>query len=126
KFVRGDAMAGIMITFINIIGGMINGVAQEGLPFQQAAGTYTLRTVGDGLVSQIPALIVSVAAGMLVSKAGVEGAADKAIGLQLFSNPHGLSMAATAAGFAGILPGMPLIPFALLAAGAGYAAFRAF
>ncbi|HVY87843.1 MAG TPA: flagellar biosynthesis protein FlhA [Hyphomonadaceae bacterium] len=126
KFVRGDAMAGIMITFINIIGGMIIGVAQQGLQFQDAANTYTLLTVGDGIVSQIPALIVSVAAGMLVSKAGVEGAADKAIGLQLFANPQGLSMAAGAAAFAGLLPGMPIIPFALLAGGAGYAAFRAF
>ncbi len=126
KFVRGDAMAGIMITFINIIGGMIIGVAQEGISFEQAANTYTLLTVGDGIVSQIPALIVSVAAGMLVSKAGVEGAADVAIGNQLFSNPQGLAMAAVAAGFAGILPGMPLIPFALLAAAAGYAAYRAF
>jgi flagellar biosynthesis protein FlhA len=74
----------------------------------------------------VPALIVSVAAGMLVSKAGVEGAADKAIGTQLFSNPQGLTMAAVAAGLAGILPGMPLIPFALISAAAGYGAFRAF
>jgi flagellar biosynthesis protein FlhA len=126
KFVRGDAMAGILITFINVIGGMIIGVAQEGLPFEQAANTYTLLTVGDGIVSQIPALIVSVAAGMLVSKAGVEGAADVAIGNQLFAKPEGLAMAAGAAAFTGLLPGMPLIPFALLAGGAGYAAFRAF
>ena len=67
KFVRGDAMAGILITFINIIGGMIIGVAQEGISFEQAANSYTLLTVGDGIVSQIPALIVSIAAGMLVS-----------------------------------------------------------
>jgi flagellar biosynthesis protein FlhA len=126
KFVRGDAMAGILITFINIIGGMIIGVAQEGISFEEAANSYTLLTVGDGIVSQIPALIVSVAAGMLVSKAGVEGAADVAIGNQLFKNPQGLAMAAAAAAFAGLLPGMPIIPFALLAGGAGYAAYRAF
>jgi flagellar biosynthesis protein FlhA len=126
KFVRGDAMAGILITFINVIGGMIIGVAQEGMAFEAAADTYTLLTVGDGLVTQVPALVVSVAAGMLVSKAGVEGAADKAIGKQLFSNPQGLAMAAGVALFAGILPGMPLLPFALLAFAGGFAAFRAF
>src|SRR5262249_52523568 len=92
KFVRGDAMAGILITFINIIGGMIIGVAQEGISFEEAANSYTLLTIGDGLVSQMPALIVSVAAGLLVSKAGVEGAADKAISNQLFGNPRGLAM----------------------------------
>jgi flagellar biosynthesis protein FlhA len=120
KFVRGDAMAGILITFINIIGGMIIGVAQEGISFEEAANSYTLLTVGDGIVSQIPALIVSIAAGMLVSKAGVEGAADKAIGIQLVTNPQGLAMAALMAGFAGLLPGMPIIPFFALAGAAGY------
>jgi flagellar biosynthesis protein FlhA len=126
KFVRGDAMAGILITFINIIGGMIIGVAQEGISFEEAANSYTLLTVGDGIVSQIPALIVSIAAGMLVSKAGVEGAADKAIGIQLFTNPQGLAMAALMAGFAGLLPGMPIIPFFALAGAAGYGAYRGF
>jgi len=126
KFVRGDAMAGILITFINVIGGMIIGVAQEGISFEQAANSYTLLTVGDGIVSQIPALIVSVAAGMLVSKAGVDGAADKAIGSQLFTNPQSLAMAAGVAVFVGLLPGMPKIPFALLAGVAGYAAFVGF
>jgi len=126
KFVRGDAMAGILITFINVIGGMIIGVAQEGITFEQAANTYTLLTVGDGIVSQIPALIVSVAAGMLVSKAGVDGAADKAIGAQLFTNPQGLAMAAVTAGLIGLLPGMPMIPFFALAGGAGYMAWRGF
>jgi len=126
KFVRGDAMAGILITFINVIGGMIIGVAQEGISFEQAANSYTLLTVGDGIVSQIPALIVSVAAGMLVSKAGVDGAADKAIGTQLFTNPQGLAMAAVTAGLIGVLPGMPLIPFFGLAGACGYGAYRGF
>jgi flagellar biosynthesis protein FlhA len=126
KFVRGDAMAGILITFINVIGGMIIGVAQMGISFEEAASSYTLLTVGDGIVSQIPALIVSVAAGMLVSKAGVEGAADKAIGTQLFTNPQGLAMAALMAAFAGLLPGMPIIPFFGLAGIAGYFAWRGF
>jgi len=126
KFVRGDAMAGILITMINVIGGMIIGVAQEGMPFEEAANSYTLLTVGDGIVTQIPALVVSIAAGMLVSKAGVEGAADVAIGNQLFAKPEGLAMAAGAAAFTGLLPGMPILPFALLAGAAGYGAFRAF
>ncbi len=126
KFVRGDAVAGILITFINVIGGMIIGVAQQGISFQDAANSYTTLTVGDGLVSQIPALIVSIAAGMLVSKAGVEGAADKAIGNQLLTNPRALAMVAAMALFAGLLPGMPKIPFGLLAAGAGWWAWRSF
>src|SRR5690606_1528148 len=76
KFVRGDAIAGLLITFINIIAGMVIGIMQEGLTFQEPGDVYTLLTVGDGLVSQIPALIVSTAAGLLVSKSGVTGAAD--------------------------------------------------
>src|SRR6187431_3261413 len=79
KFVRGDAIAGLLVVFINIIGGMIIGIAQQGMPFADAARTYTLLTVGDGLVTQMPALIVSTAAGLLVSKAGISGAADKAL-----------------------------------------------
>src|SRR5476651_2011341 len=77
KFVRGDAIAGLLIVFINVIGGMVIGIAQQGMAFADAAHSYTLLTVGDGLVTQIPALIVSTAAGLLVSKAGVSGAADK-------------------------------------------------
>ena len=87
KFVRGDAIAGLLVTFINVIGGMIIGIAQQGMPFVEAGRTYTLLTVGDGLVSQIPALIVSTAAGLLVSKAGVSGAADKALLKQLSGYP---------------------------------------
>src|SRR5688572_8533083 len=79
KFVRGDAIAGLLITFINIIAGLIIGMMQQGLSFEEAGSVYTLLTVGDGLVSQIPALIVSTAAGLLVSKAGVAGSADKAL-----------------------------------------------
>ncbi len=125
KFVKGDAMAGIMITAINIIGGMVIGVAQKGLPFSEAANAYTMLTIGDGLVSQIPALIISIAAGMLVSKAGVDGSADKALGKQLINSPASLSMVAGVAAFAGLLPGMPIIPFFLLAGASGYGAWRA-
>lgn len=124
KFVRGDAVAGLLITAINIIGGIIIGVAQEGLAFENAADTYTRLTIGDGLVSQIPALIISIAAGLLVSKAGLDGAADKALATQMMSNPVGLYMVAGAAGFAGVLPGMPIIPFFALAGGLGYMGYR--
>ena len=79
KFVRGDAIAGLLVVLINVIGGMVIGIVQQGLSFAEAAHAYTLLTVGDGLVTQIPALIVSTAAGLLVSKAGVSGAADKAL-----------------------------------------------
>jgi flagellar biosynthesis protein FlhA len=94
KFVRGDAVAGLLVVFINIIGGIIIGVAQQGLGFGEAARTYTVLTVGDGLVTQVPALIVSTAAGLLVSKAGVSGAADKALMKQLSGYPQALGMSA--------------------------------
>ncbi|MGC1540487.1 MAG: FHIPEP family type III secretion protein, partial [Xanthobacteraceae bacterium] len=87
KFVRGDAIAGLLVVMINVIGGMIIGIVQQGLSFTDAAQDYTLLTVGDGLVTQIPALIVSTAAGLLVSKAGVAGAADKALLSQFSSYP---------------------------------------
>ncbi len=89
KFVRGDAIAGLLVVFINVIGGMIIGIAQQGLSFADAAHSYTILTVGDGLVTQVPALIVSTAAGLLVSKAGVAGAADKALLKQLSGYPQG-------------------------------------
>src|SRR5690242_12542699 len=90
KFVRGDAIAGLLVTFINIIGGMIIGIAQQGLSFSDAAHSYTILTVGDGLVTQIPSLIVSTAAGLLVSKAGISGSADKALLKQLSGYPKAL------------------------------------
>ena len=89
KFVRGDAIAGLMIVGINVVGGIIIAVAQKGMSFADATQTFTLLTVGDGLVSQMPALIVSTAAGLMVSKAGVEGATDKALMSQLSFYPAG-------------------------------------
>lgn len=124
KFVRGDAIAGLIITFINVIGGMVIGVAQMGLSFGEAATSYTLLTVGDGLVSQIPSLIVSTAAGLLVSKAGVKGAANAALGKQLAGMPKSLGMASFVMVVMAVLPGMPLLPFLTLAAGSGYLAYR--
>ncbi len=123
KFVRGDAMAGILITAINVIAGMIIGLAQHGMSLGDAANAYTRLTVGDGLVSQIPALIISVAAGMLVSKAGVKGAADQALVGQLTGYPQGLALVSAVCVAAGLLPGMPLIPFTLMGAAAGYGAY---
>ena len=123
KFVRGDAIAALLITFINVVGGIIIGVAQQGMSFGEAGRAYTLLTVGDGLVSQIPALIVSTAAGLLVSKAGVRGAAAGVLGRQFAHYPKALGMSALVMGVIGILPGMPMLPFAALAAGAGWLAF---
>jgi flagellar biosynthesis protein FlhA len=123
KFVRGDAVAGLLITFINVIGGIIIGVAQKGLSFSQATNNYTLLTVGDGLVSQIPALIVSIAAGLMVTKAGVSGSADKAVFRQLSNYPQALGLSAFLMGCMALLPGIPMVPFLLLAGGAGGLAF---
>ncbi|MBN8963607.1 MAG: flagellar biosynthesis protein FlhA [Rhizobiales bacterium] len=118
KFVRGDAIAGLLVVFINIIGGIIIGVAQQGLGFAEAARSYTLLTVGDGLVTQVPALIVSTAAGLLVSKAGVSGAADKALMKQLSGYPQALGMSAAVMLVLAALPGIPMIPFLALGSGA--------
>ena len=125
KFVRGDAIAGLLITFINVIGGMIVGVAQNGLSMAEASTTYTLLTVGDGLVSQIPALVVSTAAGLLVSKAGVTGSADQALIGQLSGYPKALGMSSFVMVVMSLLPGIPMIPFLALAAGAGALAWSA-
>ena len=124
KFVRGDAIAGILITFINVVGGIIIGVAQNGMSFGDAARAYTLLTVGDGLVTQIPALIVSTAAGLLVSKAGVSGAADKALSKQLAGSAKALGMSAFVMVVMALLPGMPALPFLGLAALSGFLAMR--
>jgi flagellar biosynthesis protein FlhA len=124
KFVRGDAIAGLLILFINIIGGIIIGVVSHGMDFAEAGHTYTLLSVGDGLVTQIPALIVSVAAGLLVTKAGIDGAADKALAKQLASYPVALGVVAACALAVALLPGMPKIPFFILAFAAGLLAWR--
>jgi flagellar biosynthesis protein FlhA len=125
KFVRGDAVAGLLVVFINIIGGIIIGVAQQSLSFGEAAHTYTLLTVGDGLVTQIPALIVSTAAGLLVSKAGVSGAADKALMKQLSGYPQALGMSAGVMLVLAMLPGIPMAPFLALGGGAAALAISA-
>ncbi|WP_420348855.1 flagellar biosynthesis protein FlhA [Pelagibius sp.] len=119
KFVRGDAIAGLMITFINVIGGMIIGVAQQDLSFGEAAETYTLLTVGDGLVSQIPALIVSTAAGLLITKSAQTGSMDKAVVGQLSGYPLALGLSSFLMLALALLPGIPALPFLTLAGIAG-------
>ncbi len=123
KFVRGDAIAGLLVVFINVIGGMIIGIAQQGLSFADAAQAYTILTVGDGLVTQVPALIVSTAAGLLVSKAGITGSADKALMKQLSGYPNALAMSGAVMVVMAFLPGIPMLPFLALGAGAGSLAF---
>ena len=123
KFVRGDAIASLLITFVNIIGGIIIGVAQKGLTFADASGTYTLLTVGDGLVTQIPALIVSTAAGLLISKAGTRGPSETLLVEQITRYPRALGVSGGLLIALGIVPGFPFIPFALMGVTAGSIAF---
>ena len=119
KFVRGDAIAGLLITVINIFGGLAIGLLRHGMPFAEAASTFTTLTVGDGLVSQIPALLVSTAAGIVVTKGGVEGSADAALMLQLGGSPKPLALAGGVALVLAVLPGLPMLPFLALAGLAG-------
>lgn len=123
KFVRGDAVAGLLITVINVIGGMVIGIAQQGVSFADAFSTYTLLTVGDGLVSQIPALIVSTAAGMLVTKGGTTGTTEKAVFGQLGGYPKALALCAVLLAILSLLPGFPTFIFLTLAAIVGGLAF---
>ncbi|WP_369794083.1 flagellar biosynthesis protein FlhA [Asticcacaulis sp. AC460] len=124
KFVRGDAVAGIVITLVNVVGGMLIGILQHGMEAGVAAQTYLLLTIGDGLVTQIPALIISIAAGFLVSKAGVDGSADKALVTQLAMNPVALGMVSAASGVMGLIPGMPILFFAAIAIATGLLAWK--
>ncbi len=114
KFVRGDAVAGLIIAAVNVFGGIVIGVTRHGMSLQHSADVFTKLSVGDGLVSQIPALIVSLAAGLLVSKGGTRGTADQAVLGQLGSYPRALFVAASLMGVLALVPGLPLLPFALL------------
>ena len=125
KFVRGDAIAGLLIVFINIIGGIVIGTVQQGMTMGEAAETYTILTIGDGLVSQIPALIISIGAGLLVSKAGVEGSADKALLFQFTKHPKAMAMTAILVMVLGLVPGVPLTPFGFLSITFGTLAYFA-
>ena len=123
KFVRGDAIAGILITLINIIAGLAIGVLQHKMSFGQAAQTYSLLTIGDGLVSQVPALIISTAAGIIVSRAGSQSSLGKDITDQITIQPRAMALAsAVLVGF-GLFPGLPTVPFFILAAITGTIAY---
>jgi len=114
KFVRGDAIAGILITLINVIGGIVIGVVQKGMPAGQALTTYTLLTVGDGLVTQIPALIVSTSAGIVVTRAASDSNLGKDLTSQITAQPRAILVAALILASFGIVPGMPTLPFIML------------
>ena len=126
KFVRGDAIAGLLITFINLIGGIIIGSVAHELSIAESASTYTVLSIGDGLVSQIPALVISVAAGLVVSKAGVEGSADVALIDQFSRYPRALAASSGLILAFGLIPGMPLLPFVALSAVTGFIAYQSF
>lgn len=122
KFVRGDAIAGILILFINIIGGFAIGMFQHGLAMETALNNYVLLAIGDGLVAQVPALVISVAAGLIVSRVG-DDEIGKQIAGQLFNIPRALGLTAAVIGVLGLVPGMPHFPFLTLAALCGYGAW---
>ncbi len=124
KFVRGDVIAGLLITFINIVGGLIIGTMQQGMAISEAAAQYTLLTIGDGLVSQIPALLISTGAGIIVSRAASEANLSTEITSQLFGNPKVIGMAAGFVFIIGLVPGMPLIPFWILGGLLSYYAYQ--
>ncbi len=117
KFVKGDAIAGLLITGINIVGGIFIGVVQRGLPIGQAAGTYTILTVGEGLVAQIPALIVSTAAGIMVTNAGGGTRMGNTLATQLGAHPRAMWIASGVLGIFGLVPGMPRVPFLAMSGG---------
>ena len=124
KFVRGDAIAGLLILVINLVGGILIGLLQHDMAFGDSAQTYTLLAIGDGLVAQLPALLISTAAAMLVTRATREQDMGPAVRKQVFGQKRALIVAALLMGLVGIVPGMPNLPFLVLAAVLGYAAWR--
>ncbi|MDV3457404.1 flagellar biosynthesis protein FlhA [Sphingomonas sp. HF-S4] len=124
KFVKGDAVAALLITAVNIIVGLTVGVVSHGVPIGEAFHTYTVLTVGEGLVSQIPALIISIAAGLLVSKGGIKGKTGSTLGEQLGRYPKAFGMVSFLMGALALMPGLPFIPFAMFSGAAGYAAWK--
>ena len=124
KFVRGDATAGMLILAINMLGGFFIGMFQHGLSAAEAARTYTLLTIGDGLVAQVPGLMLSIATAVIVTRVSKSQEMGKHVMGQLFGQPKALGVAAAVLGTMGLIPGMPNIPFLLLAGGAGFAAWK--
>ncbi len=124
KFVRGDAQAGILITFINIIGGLVIGVVQLDMGFADALTTYTTLTIGDGLVSQIPSLIISVSAGIIVARAASEMNLGREFTGQLLLRPRGVAITSGVLAFFALVPGMPTVPFLMLSVAMGVIAYQ--
>ncbi len=124
KFVSGDAIAGIIITVINLIGGLIVGIAQHDMPFAAATKVYTILTIGDGLVGQIPSLIISIAAGMVVTRVSDDKNVAEQMGRQVFNKPQAILMTAIIVGAIGVIPGMPNLIFLLIAGGLGFAYWK--
>ncbi len=125
KFVRGDAVAGILILIINIIGGFAIGMAQHGLSAGEAANSYVLLAVGDALVAQIPGLLISVAAAMVISRVGKDNDTGKQIAAQMFMSPRALGITAGILILLGVIPGMPHTVFLLMGCAFGYGAWLA-
>jgi len=119
KFVRGDAVAGLIITAINLVGGLLIGVIQQGMDLHSAMETYSILTVGDGLVSQIPALVISTAAGIIITRAGGGATLSNELGFQFTQSPRIFLIAAAALMMLSMVPGLPFFPFILLGAGTG-------
>ena len=126
KFVRGDAIAGILITLINIVGGFVIGIFQQGMSFSNAAQNYTILTIGDGLVSQVPALIISTAAGIIVTRAASDSDLGRDITAQILTHPRAIGIAALILFLFALVPGLPRIPFFLLASLTGVIAYIIF
>ncbi len=124
KFVKGDAIAGLLITLLNLIVGLIIGITLHGMPIGQAFETYTILTVGDGLVSQIPAVIIAIASALLLARGGATGATDSALLSQLGKHPSALATVGVLMGIFALVPGLPLLPFLLGAVALGFAAWR--
>ncbi|PKO38093.1 MAG: flagellar biosynthesis protein FlhA [Betaproteobacteria bacterium HGW-Betaproteobacteria-6] len=124
KFVRGDAVAGIIIMLLNVVGGLIVGVLQHNMELDQAAKNYTLLTIGDGLVAQIPGLIISIAAGMVVTRVSDDRDIGQQVVGQMFKNAKVIGITAAIVGFLGMIPGMPNMVFLMLASSMGWVAWR--
>lgn len=124
KFIRGDAIAGILIVVVNVIGGIIIGTLQRGMTVGDAATTFALLTIGDGLVSQIPALIISTAAGIIVTRTGSSRDLGRELSSQIFTQPKALYVSSAVAGVAALVPSLPAFPFLIISAGLGFVAYK--